>query len=262
MTTKLTAGDLEVIKRVTVFRGLAHETVARIASTATVIVLRAHQSLVRQDESATAFFIVIGGWVKLYRVTESGDEAVIRILMRGDSFAESAAFARTQFLVSAEALGDVRVVRIPAEPVVRCIRENPDTALAMVISLSHHMQYLVHEVEQLKAKSGIQRVAEFLMSLSPVDRGRCDIALPYDKVVVAARVGLKPESLSRAFAKLRSSGVVVHASHVTINDITKLQRIASSDPRPLSCSKDEFGARCSGSRVRAGAASNRLNAAE
>ena len=31
---------------------------------------------------------------------------------------------------------------------------------------------------------------------------------------IAARLGLKPESLSRAFAKLRSVGVAVHAAHV------------------------------------------------
>jgi len=52
--------------------------------------------LVRQEESATAFFIVIDGWVKLYRITESGNEAVIRILTKGDSFAESAALSGTR----------------------------------------------------------------------------------------------------------------------------------------------------------------------
>jgi hypothetical protein len=31
---------------------------------------------------------------------------------------------------------------------------------------------------------------------------------------IAARLGLKPESLSRAFTKLRSVGVAVHAAHV------------------------------------------------
>jgi CRP-like cAMP-binding protein len=228
---KLTAGDLQIVKRVAIFRGLRHETVEHIVSTATVVTLKTHQSLVRQEESATAFFIVIDGWVKLYRITESGNEAVIRILTKGDSFAESAALSGTRFLVSAEATGGARIVRIPADHVVRCIRESSDTALAMIVSLSQHMQYLVHEVEQLKAKSGTQRLAEFLLSLSAVDHGPCDIALPYDKVLIAARVGLTPASLSRAFSKLKPLGVLVHASHIAISDIDHLKKLISGDPR-------------------------------
>jgi hypothetical protein len=43
---------------------------------------------------------------------------------------------------------------------------------------------------------------------------------------IAARLGLKPESLSRAFAKLRSVGVAVHAAHVAVSDVAKLRRLA------------------------------------
>jgi hypothetical protein len=53
--------------------------------------------------------------------------------------------------------------------------------------------------------------------------------LPYDKVLIAVRLGLKPESLSRAFAKLRSIGVAVHASHVAVSDVAKLRQLASDE---------------------------------
>ena len=53
---------------------LAHEkTVEQIIAPATAIMLRPHEWIVRQDDPATAFFIVIDGWVKLYRSTPSGD---------------------------------------------------------------------------------------------------------------------------------------------------------------------------------------------
>ena len=75
----------------------------------------------------------------------------------------------------------------------------------------------------------LQRVAEFLASLVPVDSGSCVIALPYDKALIAARLGLKPESLSRTFARLRSVGVVVQASHVAVRDAAKLRQIAADE---------------------------------
>ncbi len=229
MSSKLTAGDLQIITRIPVFRGLEHQTVEHIVATASSVMLKPHEPLVQQGDPATAFFIVIDGWVKLYRLTLSGDEAVIQILTKGDSFAEASAFTGTSFLVSAELVSESRVVRIPADHVVRCIRENPDIAVAMIVSTSQHMHYLVQEVEQLKARSGVQRVAEFLVSLSPADHGSCVISLPYDKVVIAARLGLKPESLSRVFAKLKALGVAVHATHVAIKDVAKLHQLACDD---------------------------------
>jgi CRP-like cAMP-binding protein len=187
------------------------------------------ECLFRQGDPGSAFFIMVDGWVKLYRITPSGDEAVIHILTKGDSFAEAVAFTGANYPATAEAVSPARVIRIPADHVIRCIRESPDIALAMIASTSQHLHHLVQQVEQLKAKSGVQRVAEFLAALCPLDQGSCVIALPYDKVLIAARLGLKPESLSRAFARLRSVGVAVHASHVAVSDVARLRRLAADD---------------------------------
>ena len=211
MASKLTAGDLQIITRIAVFRGLKAETVEHIIAPATATMLRPHEWIIRQDDPATAFFIVIDGWVKLYRSTPSGDETVIDIMTKGQSFAEAVAFTGNRYIATAEAVSEARVARIPADHIVRCIRQSPDIALAMVASVSQHMHHLVQQVEQLKAQSGVQRVAEFLASLSAAEQGHCALALPYDKVLIAGRLGLTPESLSRAFARLRSIGVVVDA---------------------------------------------------
>jgi len=229
MSSRLTAGDLQIITRVAVFRGLKSETVQHIITPATALVLRSHEGIMRQDDPATAFFIVIDGWVKLFRSTPSGDETVIEIMTKGDSFAEAVAFTGNRYIATAEAVSEARVARIPADHLVRCIRDSPDIALAMIASISQHMHYLVQQVEQLKGHSGVQRVAEFLASLSLAEHGHCALALPYDKILIAGRLGLTPESLSRAFARLRAIGVVVDASHVIVNDVAKLRQLAADD---------------------------------
>jgi CRP-like cAMP-binding protein len=229
MPSRLTAGDLQIITRVAVFRGLKSETVQHIIAPATAVMLRPHELIMRQDDPATAFFIVIDGWVKLYRSTPSGDETVIDIMKKGDSFAEAVAFTGSRYIATAEAVSTARVGRIPADHLVRCIRGSPDIALAMIASISQHMHHLVQQVEQLKAQSGVQRVAEFLASLSLAEHGHCALALPYDKILIAGRLGLTPESLSRAFARLRTIGVVVVASNVIVNDVAKLRRLAADD---------------------------------
>lgn len=229
MASVLTSGDIDIVSRIAVFRGLKPETIQRLIAPATAAQLRQHETLFRQGDPATAFFIVVEGWIKLYRITFSGDETVIHLLTKGSSFAEAVAFTGSNYPATAEAVSEARIVRIPADHVVRCIRESLDIALAMIASTSQHLHHLVQQVEQLKAQSGVQRVAEFLASLCPVESGPSSIALPYDKVLIAARLGLKPESLSRAFAKLRTIGVDVRASHVAISDVARLRNLAADD---------------------------------
>jgi len=229
MASKPTASDLQIITRIAVFRGLKPETVEHIIAPATAVMLAAQECLFRQGDPATAFFITITGLVKLYRITQAGEETVIHTMTKGDSFAEAVAFTGNRYPATAEAVSDARIVRIPADHIVRCIRESPDIALAMIASTSQHLHHLVLQVEQLKAQSGVQRVAEFLASLAPCENGSCVIALPYDKVLIAARLGLKPESLSRAFAKLKAVGVMVHASHVAVSDVGRLRQLAADD---------------------------------
>lgn len=229
MVSNPSTDDLEVVRRIGVFRGLNPLMFERLIASASTVVLREQEVVFRQADPATAFYIVVEGWVKLYRMTIAGDEAVIQVFAKGDSFAEAAALTGDPYVGTAEAVSTARLVRIPADYVVRCIRGMPEIALAMIASTSQHMHHLVEQVEQLKAQTGVQRVAEFLAALCRGVEGKCTIALPYDKALIAGRLGLKPESLSRAFAKLRPVGVDVRAAHVVIRDPARLQQLASDD---------------------------------
>jgi len=177
---------------------------------------------------------MIDGWTKYYRLNSSGEEAVIHVFTKGDSFAKAAALTGARFPATAEAVTDARVVQVPADHIIKCIREDPNIALGMIASMSQRMYLLMQQVEQLKAQSGVQRVAEFLASLAPVHGGPCVIALPYDKALIAARLGLTPSSLSRTFAKLRSVGVAVRAADVAVGDVAKLRRLAKDDKSTIS----------------------------
>jgi hypothetical protein len=53
------------------------------------------------------------------------------------------------------------------------------------------------------------------------------VTLPYDKLLIAGRLGITPESLSRMFAKLKPAGVEVHRAHVTIADVAILHALAA-----------------------------------
>lgn len=188
------------------------------------------QTIFLQSESADAIFIVASGWVKLYRIAPSGAEAVVGVFTKGRSFGEAAAFRRDTYPVSAEAVTNCTLIRIEADAFLREIRKSPEAAISMISATFAHLHNLVSQLEALKARTGAQRVAEFLCELAHCDDGRCEVVLPYDKVLIAGRLGMKPESLSRAFAKLKSQGVKINQNKAWIEDIARLKNYSEEDP--------------------------------
>jgi len=179
-----------------------------------------------QEEPAESIYVVLSGWVKLYRMAQNGSEAIVGIFKHGDSFAEAAAFRRESYPVTAEAATDCRLLQLRAGPLLEMMQTRPELGTAILAATYKHLHDLVEQIEQLKARSGPQRVAEFLLDLCPVAVGACTVTLPFDKALLAGRLGMKPESLSRAFGRLRNAGVHVSREHAAISDVDRLRSYA------------------------------------
>lgn len=183
-----------------------------------------------QGEQARAIYIVAEGWVKLYRIAPNGAEAVVNVFTKGSSFGEAVAFRNMPYPVAAEAVTDCRLIRIEASVFMRMIEDSPEIAVSMLSATYTHLHALVSQIEALKAQTGAQRVAEFLLELADCTSGACKVVLPYDKVLIAGRLGMKPESLSRAFARLKDHGVAIRNNVATITDLDALRDYADEDP--------------------------------
>ncbi|MEP3047023.1 MAG: Crp/Fnr family transcriptional regulator [Roseibium sp.] len=188
------------------------------------------ETLFLQDETAQAIHIVIDGWVKLYRIAPNGGEAVVSVFAKGESFGEAVAFKGLPYPVSAEAVTGCEVMRIPSVALLEAIRKDPEIGVSVLASTFAHLHSLVSQLEQLKAQTGPQRVAEFLLELCEQDAGSCIVTLPYDKVLIAGKLGMKPESLSRSFARLKTVGVHIKRNHAAIDDIDRLRNFSEDDP--------------------------------
>ncbi|MEC8195255.1 MAG: Crp/Fnr family transcriptional regulator [Pseudomonadota bacterium] len=219
-----------VARQSLLFSSMPEEDAELLLSTARITDYERGQTIFLQGETATAIFIVISGWAKLYRITPSGAEAVVGVFTQGRSFGEAVAFQGEVYPVSAEAVTSLKLMRIETDAYLRRIRETPEAALSLLSSTFRHLHSLVAQIEALKARTSAQRVAEFLCELSNAEEGACEVVLPYDKVLIAGRLGMKPESLSRAFAKLKSEGVQIKQNRAKIDDIAHLRTYSEEDP--------------------------------
>ncbi len=220
----MTPADWSIVNRVPVFRSMGDALSHRI--------VRSHargELLFQQGDSATCCFLVLDGWVKLYRQTTDGDEVVVSLFTAGESFAEAMMFRGGRYPATAEVVTSVRLLHIDGQLLRDAILRNPQISFDMLAASSLHLRRLVEQVEQLKAQSAPKRIASFLLSLTSVRRGPARIELPYEKLLIANRLGMKPESFSRALRQLRGTGVSVEREFVRINEVAHLSAFIEGD---------------------------------
>lgn len=223
--------DWRIVRSTPLLGAVSQDVAQSLVGNQPVSVFSKGETLFHQGEPADAFFVILGGWIKLYRVTPDGNEAVVGVYRRGETFAEAAMFLGGRYPVSAEVVTDARLLRVDGQVLRRRILEQPELALSMLASASYHLKALVEQIEHIKLLSAPQRLAEFLVRLSPVREGEATIELPYEKALIANRLGMKPESLSRALAKLRPLGVSVDREHVSVVDVAVLTQFVESGDR-------------------------------
>jgi CRP/FNR family transcriptional activator FtrB len=85
-------------------------------------------------------------------------------------------------------------------------------------------QDLALSLNGLKLRTSSQRLADYLLGLiSDPSENPARFVLPFEKRLLAAKIGCSQENLSRAFAALRRVGVETQRGVVVVRDVPRLQ---------------------------------------
>jgi CRP/FNR family transcriptional regulator, dissimilatory nitrate respiration regulator len=222
-------------------------TLQRLALEAKVEAFHDGEAIFRQGDLATAMMVIVTGFVKLLRTSASGDETVVCIRSDLAAITASPSCGEEVFDVSAEAVGTTSVLKFPSGRFVRIMADSPTLALAALEETKRAIAELMCEIESLKSHSADQRLARFLLSLCPTEAENRRFRLPYDKRLLAARLGVTQETLSRAFARLREYGVRTETREVFVESASRLRAqyrdLARQTAAPAAPGADERGQR-------------------
>ena len=208
------------------FRRLSEDQLKRVAGRAERVRKQDGEFLFKQDDAAERFYLLTSGQIKLFRLSIDGDEKVIEVIKPGATFAEALMFLeRPSYPVGAQALVDSEVISIDARDFVSMLRESVDTCLLLASDLSQRLHGLIREINDLSLHTGTRRVAAYLMLHAPEGCDECVLDLP--KQVLASRLSIKPETLSRIFRRLINADLIsIQGTRITILDRTHLEDVA------------------------------------
>ena len=165
---------------------------------------------------ASAFFIVVSGKVKIYKVSPDGKEHTLHIHGPEDLVAEAAIFDSMLYPASCMALEDSTLIRISREGFLNLIKRHPELSLKMMSSYSKRLRQFVSKIEELSLKDIKSRLAGYLLENSAIENGKTVCRLTYSKKELSSLLGTIPETLSRSFAFLKQKGLIVEKDNIII----------------------------------------------
>lgn len=179
--------------------------------------------LFEQGAEADFLHVLLAGSVGLQGQGADGGSTMVEIFGAGEVFLAPAVILRLPYLPSAVALTEVEVLLIPAEHFRETLGQSFALSRATNELLCRHWRLMVDQVVDLKVNSVETRVSRFLARRVSAELGGGRALLPEPRAAIAARLGMTPETLSRAMASLEAKGKLRRgATGPTVADRTSL----------------------------------------
>jgi CRP/FNR family transcriptional regulator, dissimilatory nitrate respiration regulator len=185
--------------------------------------------LFQKGDHASGFFVIVTGKIKLALSVSHNNERVIDVLSPGQSFGEALMFLNRPYPVYAQAISDATLIHVAQDPIFELLACDPFFARRMLAGMSMRLHHLILDIDTFSQQTGTQRVVSFILQHLPdssttAENTTITFPLPCTKQLVASRLCLAPETLSRSLHELVSNGLIeVNGKLIFVKNIQALR---------------------------------------
>jgi CRP/FNR family transcriptional regulator len=223
--------NMNILKKSLLFSGLEEEYLVEVAAISVKREFSKGETLFGEGETATGFYLLASGSIKLCKISPDGKEKVLHFVHPSETFAEAAFFGDGKYPAEARALESGAALFFPRQAFMGLLERNPRFSLNLIISLSLLLRSFARQIEELSFAEVPTRLANYLIEIaakkSTSFQGKTYLDLDMKKGELASRLGTASETLSRTFRKLKEEGMLnVEGNRVIILDADRLQKLA------------------------------------
>lgn len=231
---------IEDLKKGLLFARLDEDQLRRVSHKAHRLAIDEGASLFDQGDAAERFYLLLGGQIKLYRLSPAGNEKVIEVVTPGSTFAEALMFLdQPRYPVGAQALSPAELISVDARDFATMLRDSVDTCFLLLGDMSQRLRGLIREIDNLSLHSAACRVAGYILAQAPDSGEEFELKVP--KQILASRLSVKPETFSRIIRSLSDKGFLsMHGSRVRIEKPDALREVADVCALPQDALQSTF----------------------
>ncbi len=212
------------VRLVPIFNHLHNNQMAEIMKTVHSSQYKVGEHLFYAGDVSDALYVVHKGKVRVYRLSETGKEQLVRLLLPGDFTGELALFRESEHESYAEVIEEAQICRISRADLQNLLAKYPAISLHILNELATRLEQAEQQTARVATEKVPVRLAHFLAELMPPFKNQAEIILPMSRKDLAAHLGTTPETVSRTLKTFEKSGYLTPRGHkkMIIHDLDSM----------------------------------------
>ncbi|WP_238456088.1 Crp/Fnr family transcriptional regulator [Lederbergia galactosidilytica] len=214
------------VSLVPIFNHLQPEEMLEIAKTTTHAQYERNDIIYGAGDQSAHLYIVHQGRVKIYLLSESGKEQLIRILEPGDFMGELSLFTESMFDHYAVAMEKTEICVLRRVDLQAFLLKYPTISIKILEEFGRRLDRTEKLISSLTSEDAEKRIAAYLLELLDGQNDQT-LTLPMAKKDLASYLGTTPETVSRKLAEFQERGWIEQTGQrkIKIHHIQALQEV-------------------------------------
>lgn len=191
----------EKLKGLFLFDSLDDETIKKIASFSCEVHCPKNDVLFYEGDEPKYLYALTKGIIKLYKVTSSDKEIILKYFHKNELIAEVANFEEMKYPATAQAFSDISVLKIDFEKLKEILIENTQLSYKMMTSLIKKIKNLENLVSMHIVLDSKERVAKYIYD-------NTNDFFSTKNIIIAEILNISPETLSRILRTFKDDGII------------------------------------------------------
>jgi len=198
------------VSLVPIFNHLSPEQMDEVMEVVQHKTFKKGETIYRADETSDTLYIVNRGQVKIYRLSDTGKEQLVRILTPGDFTGELALFRQSVHEAYAETLVDSAICHIHRDDLQRLLLRYPTISLKILEEFSRRLDTAEKQTTSFATEKVDTRIALYLVEcVEEEGANEATIELPLSRKDLASYLGTTPETISRKLTEFEEKGLIL-----------------------------------------------------
>lgn len=195
-----------LLAQVPIFAGLGLRELAALARRSSLVPCPRGSTPVQAGAAVPGVLVLASGALRLSLRDGANEERVLRLVAPGEAFCLASAVLDRPSPYQATALSACELLVVPAAAIRALLERGEPFARRLVQALATRELELCAEIHAAAFRSGAQRLASYIDALPR--NGTGTVRLPCSKTLIAARLGMKKETLSRLLKRFAGAGLI------------------------------------------------------
>lgn len=223
------ADNGDFLKSVPIFSELDSDRLKQISQLGSRKFYKKDATVLHENETGSALFVIISGKVKVSRESDDGKEVILSILNESDFFGEMAILDGLNRSASVTAIEEAELFLIQRIDFLNLLQEHPEISVSLLQELTRRLRASDLRIKSLSLKDAEGKVASVILQLADdigkIKHGKVEIErLPFQHDL-ANMAGTSRETISRTLHSFAKRGLIeLEGTRLRINDYEKFKQ--------------------------------------